>query len=235
MRSLHTFVSIAASTLLITAASAANASGIDVQFSNGGVPAQTGAAVIGTAGDVWNDVTGGTGSQVALKGIDGTSSGVSLSFSSAQQYESDAGYTQFTGTPYASLMQGYLVDRGATGIDLSFSGLVAGRAYGLYVYTQGDDNSARRSIGFTVNGVAAGSTTQSNATTFIAGDNYEYIVTTANAQGVIGLDGDVVNGEGNVNGVQLSALAVPEPSSIAMMLAGFVGLAGIASRRSRKG
>ena len=233
MRFPNSILSAAAGIVLATAASAASASAVDVQFSNGAVAAQSGAAVTGGAGDVWNNVTGGTGSGVALVSTSGAASGVSLSFSSDQVYESDASYTQFTGTPYESLMRGYLVDRGTTGIALTFSGLVAGQSYGLYIYTQGDDNSANRSIGLSVNGAAAQSTTQSNASTFIAGDNYLYLTTTANAKGQIIVDGDELSGEGNINGVQLLTIAVPEPGTIALVLAGILIVGTVTRRKSR--
>jgi hypothetical protein len=232
MRSLHTFISATVSLLLMTAVSAASASAIDVQFSAGSGHAQTGAAVVGQAGDVWNDFTTGTmQSTQALVDTAGALSGVGVTFSSAQSYESDTSYTQFTGTPYANLMQGYLVDRGPTGIDVTFSGLVAGHEYGMFVYTQGDDNSTGRSIGLIANGGATLFTNQTNASTFTEGDNYLYLVTTANANGVIDLKGDVRYGEGNINGIQL--LAVPEPSSLVLMMAGFLMLAGLALRHSR--
>ena len=218
--------------LLLTAVSAASASSvIDVQFSAGSGHAQTGAAVVGYTGDVWNDFTTGTLANQFLVNTSGTQSGVTLSFSSAQSYESDVSYTQFTGTPYANLMQGYLVDRGTPDLDLTFGGLAAGQAYGFYIYTQGDDNSKNRSIGISANGGAQVSSTQSNIGTFVEGDNYLYIVATANSHGVIDLEGRDLNGEGNINGVQL--LAVPEPSSVVLLMAGLMFLGGAAVRKSR--
>lgn len=218
--------------LLLAAASVASAnSTVDVQFSSGSGQAQTGAAVIGQAADVWNDFTTGTLSDQFLVDTSGTLSGVSLSFSSAQSYESDTSYTQFTGTAYANLMQGYLVDRGNPDIDLTFAGLAAGQQYGFYVYTQGDDNSKNRSIGISANGGAQVSSTQSNIGTFAEGDNYLYVVATANSNGVVDLKGQYLNGEADINGVQL--LAVPEPSSAMLLLAGFVFLGGAAVRKSR--
>jgi predicted extracellular nuclease len=133
-----------------------------------------------------------------------------------------------SGTPYANLMQGYLVDRGTSDLDLAFGGLAAGQEYGFYIYTQGDDNSKNRSIGISANNGAQLSSTQSNIGTFIEGDNYLYIVATANSQGVVDLKGQELNGEGNINGVQL--LAAPEPSSIVLLMAGLVFVAGAAVR-----
>jgi hypothetical protein len=225
-------LSAATAALLLTAVSAASASSaIDVQFSGSDSHAQTGAAVIGQAGDAWNNFTTGSQANRFLVDTSGAQSGVTLSFSSSQSYESDASYTQFTGTPYANLMQGYLVGRGTSDIDLTFGGLTAGQEYGFYVYTQGDDNSKNRSIGISANGGAQTSSTQSDIGTFVEGDNYLYIVATANSLGVVDLVGQNLNDEGNINGVQL--LAVPEPSSVALLLAGLVFLGGAAVRKSR--
>ena len=218
--------------LLLTAVSAASASSaIDVQFSSGSGHAQTGAAVIGQANDVWNDFTTGTLADQFLVNTSGAQSGVTLSFSSAQSYESAASYTRFTGTPYANLMQGYLVGRGNPDLALTFGGLAAGQEYGFYIYTQGDDNSKNRSIGISANGGAQVSSTQSNIGTFVEGDNYLYIVATANSSGVVDLKGRYLSGEANINGVQL--LAVPEPSSVALLMAGLMLVGGAAVRRSR--
>lgn len=157
----------AAAALLLTAASVANASSaIDVQFSAGTGSAQTGAAVVGQAGDTWNDFATGTLANPFLVDTSSAESGVTLSFSSAQSYESATSYTPFTGTAYANLMPGYLVDRGNPDLDLKFGGLAAGQHYGFYVYTQGDDNSKNRSIGISANGGAQVTSTQSNIGTF---------------------------------------------------------------------
>ena len=75
------------------------------------------------------------------------------------------------------------------------------------------------------------SSTQSNIGTFVEGDNYLYIVATANSSGVVDLKGRYLSGEANINGVQL--LAVPEPSSVALLMAGLMLVGGAAVRRSR--
>jgi hypothetical protein len=232
MRLLQTIVSVVAGTLLTTAVSAASAAAIDVQFSRDAGHQQSGAAVVGSTGDLWNDFLGHQASGAALFDTTGAASGVSLSFSSYGAYESDPGYTQFTGSPYANLMQGYLYAYSDTGgIALTFSGLQAGHEYGFWVYTQGDDNSAGRSISLTANGGATQVATQTNATGFVIGDNYSYLVSTANAYGVVDIRAADLHGEANINGVQL--MAVPEPSSLVLLMAGFTFLAGAVVRKSR--
>ena len=232
MRPLKTIAALSSlAAVLVTATSAANAAAIDVQFSRDPGHQQTGAAVIGHAGDVWNDFLGNA-STGALLDTSGAASGVSLSFSAYGAYEADPGYTQFTGKADANLMQGYLYAFTDTpAIDLAFSGLTAGQEYGFWIYTQGDNNSHGRSISLTANGGSAQVATQSNASSFSLGDNYVYLVSTANASGVVDIVGQDLNGEANINGVQV--MAVPEPSSVFLMMAGFTFLAGAAMRRSR--
>ena len=218
--------------VLATGASAANAASVvDVQFSRDPGLQQTGAAVIGSAGDTWNDFLGNVGSG-SLVDASGAASGISLSFSAALVYESDPNFTQFTGTPYANLMQGYLVDfMNSPGIDLSFSGLTPGQQYGFWIYTQGDNNNGNRQVSIGANGGAPQFTTQATLDTFTLGANYLYITSTADANGVVDIVAHDLNGEANINGVQL--MAVPETSSLALMLAGFMFVGGAALRKSR--
>ena len=228
MRSLLTIASLA---VLATAVSGANAAGVNVQFSRDPGHQQTGAAVVGYGGDTWNDFLGNAGGG-ALLNTNGGASGVSLSFSSYGVYESDPGYTQFTGSSTANLMQGYLYGFTNTqATDIKFSGLTAGLEYGFWVYTQGDDNSHGRSISLTANGGGAQVSTQSNTNSYVLGDNYVYLTSVANASGVVDLVGRDLVAEGNINGVQVAV--VPEPSSVVLMMAGFALLAGAAVRRSR--
>ena len=227
MRSLRTLASSFA--LLATMMSAAQASTIDVQFSRDPGLAQTGAAFVGTAGDYWNDFLGNVGSG-SLLDTSGAATGVSLSFSAALVYESNPGYTQFTGTPYANLMQGYLVDFiDSPGIDLKFTGLTPGQGYGFWIYTQGDDNSGNRQISLAANGGATTVNTQGDDSSFVGGRNLAYIVSVADANGIVDIIGHDLYGEANINGVQF--MPVPESSNAAMLMAGALLLAGVAVRR----
>jgi len=230
MRTLHALFSAA---LLAVTASAANAAAIvDIQFSNSAGSAQSGAAVIGSTGDTWNTFTTGNSGSGSLVNTADVATGISLSFSANTFWEGDAGYTQFTNTPYASLMQGYLVGYYQNpNIDLVFTGLTAGKEYGFWVYTQGDDNSNGRSISLTANGGAAQVATQTNAATFELDNNYVYLTAFADKSGTVDISGQDLNGEANIDGVQLTA--VPEPSSLVLLMAGFAFLAGAVMRKSR--
>jgi hypothetical protein len=142
--------------------------------------AQTGAAVIGSAGDIWNLVSPATspfntsGSASALKNTSGTTTTDSVSWTATGEFT--RGLPQdpvaFDTTPYENLMSGYLFESG-TGT-ITIGGLHAGGNYALYLYTQGDVNATGRRTTFTVNGgspftTSAGSNT---ANTFISGQNY---------------------------------------------------------------
>jgi len=231
MRLQNSIVSAIAATLLLANATTACAGSnlVDVQFSNYYGAQQTGAAVQGTAGDYWNDFIGsGTGSG-ALLTTSGDASGINLSFSSALVYSSAWNYTQFTFTPYDHLMNGYLVGNASTDINLTFTGLTANQLYGFWIYTQGDDNSAGRQISLTTDGGASAVATQTNTNSLTLGDNYVYIVSRANAFGAIDIVGHDLNGEANVNGVQL--MTVPEPATLPLLAAGLVFVAAVARRK----
>ena len=218
---------------LLAAASAAHAAPlIDVQFSNDASHAQSGAAVVGTSGDTWNNFVTGHAGSGSLVDATNSASGVSLSFSANNFWESDPSYFRFAGQPDANLMQGYLVGyAGQADIALSFTGLTAGQEYSFWVYTQGDDNSRGRSISLSANGGAAAIATQTNTGSFVLGDNYVYLTAVADHNGDVEIFGHDLVGEANINGVQL--MAVPEPSEIVLLMAGGLLLAGVAVRRNR--
>jgi hypothetical protein len=229
MRSLRSLASVTALALLAATTSAAQASTVDVQFSRDPGLQQTGAAFVGQSGDFWNDFLGNAGGGTLLD-TSGAATGVSLSFSAALVYESDPNYTQFTGTPWANLMQGYLVDfSNSPGIDLKFTGLTPGQGYGFWIYTQGDNNSGNRQISLSANGGATTVNTQADDDRFVMGRNLAYIVTVADANGVVDIIGHDLYGEANINGVQF--MPVPEPSSAALLMAGALFLTGAALRK----
>jgi hypothetical protein len=218
--------------LLAAAAATHAASLIDVQFSNDASHAQSGAAVVGHSGDTWNNFTSGHAGSGSLVDVGGGASGVSLSFAASNFWESDPSYFQFAGKADANLMQGYLVGyAGQPDIALSFTGLVAGHQYGFWVYTQGDDNSRGRSISLSADGGPAAIATQTNTDGFVLGDNYVYLTAVADGAGDVTLLGHDLDGEANIDGVQL--MAVPEPSELVLLMAGAMFIAGLVVRRNR--
>lgn len=197
-------------------------------------PPQTGAVLVGSTGDYWNSFAAASLSGQSLLDSNGGASGAQLSFTSEGAYTSQPDVTAFTGQPAANLMGGYLWDWTiGTAIHVTVNGLTAGKAYDLYVYTQGDFGSYGRSISLSVNGGAAQTSIQTNASSFILNDNYLYFRVLADTNGVIDIAETGMAGEGNLNGFQLLAAPVPEPSSVLMLLAG-LGLLTATLRQKRK-
>lgn len=229
---------------------AANATIIDVQF--GGIGAQTGAAVVGSAGDYWNQysatsVVGGaylnqnpnvTGA--ALMSSANSATGLSLSYSALGSYTSSTGNnTAFANTSNYNLMRGYLYANKNGVISATISGLTAGQSFTLYLYSQKDSAyTGGRKETFTVNGFAS-SITNSNASTFIQNDNYSMFTGTANANGQIVIAATSTSSEIDLNGLQLITATnpgnvttgVPETATWAMMAIGFGAMGGAMRRR----
>ena len=219
------------------AATPSRASVIDVQFSGTfsfvcGYPCpyyspqQSGAAVVGAAGDLWNEFIASSASSQVLTDVGGAATGVALSFAADGAYTSAPGYDAFQGTPWANLMQGYLVNN----ISMTLTGLTPGQAYDMYIYTQGDNNSAGRAIGLSATGGGSATTTQTNANTFILNDNYMLLTSVADGDGTIAIGQFFGAGETNVNGFQLVSSDVPEPGTASVLGMGLLALAGLTRR-----
>ena len=209
---------------LLFSASAVSASVIDVQFSASSPSRQqTGAAVVGAAGDYWNYFNGASGAG-KLVDTSQAATGISLTFAADGAYTTSPTGTAFTGTPYNNLEQGILYTSGS-GIKMTLMGLSAGQQYSLYFYTQGDNNSSGRSSIVNVNGLSNVST-QTNASTFIQGNNYLVFSGAADSLGDISIGVSNRVGEADVNGFQLAPVIVPEPASFAVVGAGLVLLGG---------
>ena len=160
---------------------------------NGGSsPLQTGAGVVGRAGDVWNRVTGvsnvgQTGTNIALTDVSGNSSPVTVSWTSAGFYYTGSTPSAFSSTPYANVMSGYLISD-ATPRTVTISNLTPNASYQLYVLSQGDASTAGRRGTFSVNGGTSVTTAAAtNTGTFISGQNYVLFNSAADGTGTLTL------------------------------------------------
>jgi PEP-CTERM motif len=227
-----------------------NGNSVGDAYAGGGVstgPTQSGAALIGSAGDVWNGITDAqlgwtdgpntingplSASGLALNYADGSASGVSMSLTVDGSYDANepswSNTSAFTtaGSPYSNLMQDLIFANSARSITLS--GLAANQTFDLVLYNAGDQNvGAGRTSSFTVNGVTQTSDWDGLTSTLVAGVDYvNYASATSDGSGnlVINLGPGAGATEGDLDGFQL--LAVPEPSTWAMLAIGGVMLLG---------
>jgi hypothetical protein len=196
----------------------------DIQFSD---PAysdtrQSGPAVIGTAGDYWNQMTNATGS-ASLLDSESHSNGVSLAWSAQGIYQMP---TPIFGGGNAPLMSGYIYAHSAYGV--SFSGLPVSQPCTFYIYSQGD-GPGNRQLSVTVNGTTYTTTPSAFPTYFIARQNYLAITGVTDGRGNLDLTYDDVAGEANLNGIQLTmdspALSITtQPTSQVAAVGGTVNL-----------
>ncbi|HEX3988567.1 MAG TPA: Ig-like domain-containing protein, partial [Verrucomicrobiae bacterium] len=189
---------------------------IDVDFNNdsagsshGGPvvgPTMSGAAVLGTAGDVWNAIDADNESGIPLVYSDGTASPVLMSFTSGGSYDVYAyfGYTDFDGTAYDALMDDYLFS-GSSTQSITLSGLATNASYNLVLYNAADTAATARETIFSVNGVSQYSVWNGNSSTLIAGVDYvDFPSAISDSSGnlVVYYSGDA-GLEGDVDGFQI--------------------------------
>lgn len=242
MAQAHPRVRTLLGTLLLGAAlGPVQAALINVDFSrpvNAGT-VQSGAAVLGTAGDVWNNAGGSSGIGIALVDATGAASGATLSYAATQSFDAPcpAG-SAFCGTSVELLMRDYLyVNSGVTGV-VTLGGLSANSSYELVLYGAANLNRERFTR-FSANGVSETAAYDGTTGTLVEGISYVDITTFADPTGTITISftnagGSDFAGEGNLNGLQLrplDATTVPEPSTLLLATG---ALALIAQRRRRR-
>jgi len=217
---------------------------VDVDFKHAGasIPAQTGAAVIGSAGDSWNavnvDNSGTSGSASNLLSVAGntTSIGTSFTYTSGGFNDSNGTTMDAATTP---LMEDYFysyVNQGTGAAPtLTFTGLSAytGDPYEIVLYASGDSAGQGGTYTLTENAVT-GLTLSTTATNRMisggVGDAYQVFTGTI-LGGDITLTGAYANSSqfAPINGFQLEV--VPEPSTWVMVLSGLGALAFVHLRR----
>jgi len=241
MASKKTFALAGAVALAVSGMASAATPFIGVNFvggSAGGAPTSLDPA--DSAGVVpqanYNNVTGSTGTSVALINAQGAATGVTLTFAGAGTWGTGVG----SGTPNQKLMNGY-VDGTDNGTNTYTFNNVPGGVYNVIVYTLPDGLDSRdQSV--VLNGNAAGAVFVSseagadfNANGFVratatsqngAGSvgNYVEFDNVSPVAGSFSIVGTSLTFRNFSNGIQL--VAAPEPGTLTLLGLGAVGLLG---------
>jgi hypothetical protein len=169
----------------------------------------------------WNGVTSTAGGSGFLASDGVTSTGLSIAVSGAAGIGT-GGHPAFADL----LLFDYLFISSTSPVSFTISGLTAGAAYEFYFYSQaGGSGATDRAAVFTLDGNTQ-SLTGLLAGSFVEGTNFVKFQITPSGTSVSGAFArDLANGSGEaeLNGLQI--IAVPEPSTFAL-LACALGLAG---------
>jgi len=196
---------------------------VNVQFtgswlSSGNAPAQTGPAVIGNGGDLWNQIsnpTGGTspaglatGTNLVMEDVGGIGTPVTLNYVGDYVFNGTAfGYSNpfvNEASPVAALMSGYLgsVSQGSTPDTntIALENLLPG-SYDVYLYVNGRSDGQTRVDVLNANGQSA-----ICGPNLIAGVNYVHLTpaVTTNGQLTISYYGTADAGQALLNGFQIN-------------------------------
>lgn len=218
------------------AASAAQATLLNVDFNSTASGTYAGAAVLGTSSSQWNGINGSAVmNNIALADDNGAATTARLTSSSA-----GFGFAGLASNcPIAAaLLCDYLVANDKT-ITFSLSGLTAGDDYDLLLYSV--PQAASRVVTFRQGGTTKtanlGASGQAGVTSYVEGRSYVRYTGTVASNGIVAFDlvGGSFTTEGDINGFQLKVGAdgtVPEPAAISLVLA---GLAAVALQRRKRG
>lgn len=208
-------------------------------FGSNQAPAQTGAGIIGTAGDTWNYVAAGGGYDYnALEGaglaLVNSAGAATTGVIKANDDFVGAFATvdaQLQGTSLANLFQGFIVNNGGPK-SFTFSGLAASSPFDLYTYAAGPADGGDRISNFSLfSDFSSFDIVGPNAGGTVLNDplNYSVLSGTTSSTGTVTVYTRFTAGsEGNINGFQLNV--IPEPSSMALI---GLGACGLLARRRR--
>jgi PEP-CTERM motif len=192
----------------------------------------SGKAVIGAPGDTWNYLNNGSGTIADCANAINASTGVTLTWDSSLGVLPNGS----TGGTYADLMYGYLANTTDSAKYITFGGLTAGTSYDVYIYTQALNPPDTRKLSVTVNGVTKATTSSApnTLTDFSLDQNYLEITAKADNSGQLAIaytPGTLgIGSEANINALQLTPTAVPEPSTY-LLLCLSLGVVGFARKR----
>jgi hypothetical protein len=187
----------------------AQAATINVDFNTATSPTYAGTAVLG--GGTWNGVNAAA---AALLDSTGTATSVSTNYTSV--FDGPDGGNTPLGLAN-DLLRDYRNANNGT-LTLTIGGLTANAAYNLVIYAAGDQ--VVQGSTFSGSGFTGVSTTGAQRDTFALGVNYSQGTATADGTGTvtitIGANKDGANATNTyavLNGFQISALPIPEPSA----------------------
>lgn len=205
---------------------------VDVAFSWGS-PVPTGAAYIGSSGDIWNQYLNPSGTGISMANNLGQTTTATLTYVGTGTVRSAATGQQ----PDPALTDYYLYNNVGGPITLGIAGLAPSSQYNLVLYLASDDgNGDVRSENVSVTGAsttmfyATGNSMPTWDPTTNPLNNIAYLTVTSSALGTLSItetDGfDNQNGEVDLNGFQLQGQfnAVPEPAPFAALGLGALGL-----------
>ncbi len=191
----------------------------------------SGAAVIGQTGDVWNDiqVTGWdqpVNGTYALNGVDGLSSGISLTLAG------EAGSHGYNGSNLPVYQSGFFLDQNDVGggATITFSGFTSGTIIDLYLYA-GAGHTTGEGASFTFGGntlTAVDSNVNENS--YVQGVNFvKFSNLVADSNGIV--TGTWTKAPGQSYSVLAGAQIVAVPETSTTLLGGLSALALLRRRR----
>ena len=205
----------------------------------------TGAAVLGSSGDIWNGVSGADFGGFTTAISDSTGSFAAGATIHVWNYAYTSNNTGGTTANPTALMQDYITSPGwgagdGWPIRVELANLPTSTAFNLVVYSAGDSAGQGGTISLATDSTfssiitSAATTGASRDITAGQGVAYQLFSGTTSASGTV--DFEIATTTDNwhaLNGLQLEIAAVPEPSSLALCGGGLVLLGMFRRRLSR--
>ena len=203
----------------------------NIEFGTKGFTGNTGVVTGDTqATEYWNPAAGKPTNNLQLKDSHGnyaSSPGVGVSYTLSGISNINPVDNSFSGGSDATLMSSYIYSV-LPNKTLTFSGLVAGHTYGLYVFSQAASKSSGQQLTINTNFGVTATTDKSIGSTssFSEGLNYLAVNVIADNQGKIGITYApfIISGttnQGDINGIVLSSTAhAPEPATLVLLSIG---------------